>query len=156
MVLLWPFLPRFVEQLGLRTDGGWCNPAAAQRAARLLQCVASGDADPPEFQLPLNKLLCGLPLDDGLLDDAPLTEPEQAECDALLVAVIAQAPILREMSVAGFRASFLLRPGQLSSRDGHWLLRVERLAQDVVVDRMPWSVRFVKLPWMAELMQVEW
>ena len=155
-MLLWPFLPRFVEQLGLRTDGGWRNPAAAQRAARLLQCVASGDADPPEFQLPLNKLLCGLPLDDALLDDAPLTEPEQAECDALLVAVIAQAPILREMSVAGFRGSFLLRPGQLSSRDGHWLLRVERQTYDVVIDRFPWGFAVVRLPWMPTLLQVQW
>ena len=156
LVLLWPFIPRFVEHLGLSVDGGWHSPATAQRAARLLQCVASGDADPPEFQLPLNKLLCGLPLDDALLDDVPLTEPEQAECSALLVAVIAQAPILREMSVAGFRASFLARPGQLSSRDGHWLLRVERQTYDVVIDRFPWGFGIVRLPWMATLLQVQW
>ncbi len=155
-MLLWPFLPRFFLHLGLWADARWAHPAAAERAARLLQCVASGDADPPEFQLPLNKLLCGLPLDDALLDDAPLTEPEQAECGALLQAVIAQAPILREMSVAGFRASFLLRPGQLSSRDGHWLLRVERQTYDVVIDRFPWGLGIVRLPWMPTLLQVQW
>jgi len=72
------------------------------------------------------------------------------------VAAIAQAPILRQMSVAGFRGSFGLREGQLSSRDGHWLLQVERQTFDVVIDRFPWSAALVRLPWMPALLQVQW
>ena len=60
------------------------------------------------------------------------------------------------MSVRGFRGTFLLRKGQLSTRDGVWLLRVERQTYDVVLDRFPWSLNIVKLPWMEALMQVEW
>lgn len=159
LVLLWPFLQRFAERLGLLQAGKpvrWRDGAAAQRAAVLLHCVISGDAVPPEFQLALPKLLCGLPLDEPLALDEPLSDTEQAECDALLVAAIAQAPILRQMSVAGFRGSFGLRPGQLSARDGHWLLRVERQAYDVVIDRFPWSASLVRLPWMPALLQVQW
>ena len=156
LVLLWPFVTRFAERLGLLHDGRWRDAAAAWHAARLLQCVASGDPQPPEFQLPLNKLLCGLPLDAPMDRAEPLGDDEQAECEALLHAVIAQAPVLRAMSVAGFRGSFLLRTGQLGSRDGHWLLRVERQAWDLVLDRFPWSAGLVRLPWMPTLLQVQW
>mgnify|MGYP006992414521 FL=1 len=39
---------------------------------------------------------------------------------------------------------------------GGWLLRVERLSHDVVLDRFPWGASFVKLPWMEEALSVEW
>ena len=69
---------------------------------------------------------------------------------------VQQAPILNEMSIAGFRGSFRLRKGELGARDGNWLLRVERETHDIVLDRFPWSVQVVKLPWMESRMQVEW
>ena len=159
LVLLWPFLQRFADRLGLLQPGKpvrWRDAAAAQRAAVLLHCAISGDAEPPEFQLLLPKLLCGLDLEEPLQLPTPLSADEQAECEALLVAAIAQAPILRQMSVAGFRGSFGLREGQLSSRDGHWLLQVERQTFDVVIDRFPWSAALVRLPWMPALLQVQW
>ena len=100
--------------------------------------------------------MCGLPLDEPLVQDEPLADAELAECESLLVAAIAQAPILRQMSVAGFRGSFGLRPGQLSARDGQALLRVERQTYDVVIARFPWSIGLVRLPWMPALLQVQW
>ena len=44
----------------------------------------------------------------------------------------------------------------LSERDGGWLLRVERETYDVVLDHLPWSAAFIKLPWMDDLLRVEW
>ena len=70
--------------------------------------------------------------------------------------MIAQAPILNNMSIPGFRGSFLLRLGILSLRDGIWLLRVERETYDLVLDRFPWGFEWVKLPWMETPLQVEW
>jgi hypothetical protein len=58
--------------------------------------------------------------------------------------------------VPAFRASFVLRAGQLGVRDDHWLLRVERTAYDLVRDRFPWAVSVVRLPWMNATLQVEW
>lgn len=74
----------------------------------------------------------------------------------LLTAVIERAPILRSMSLAGFRGSFLLRKGVLATRDGAWLSRVEREWYVVVLDRFPWSFGWVKLPWMEAPLRVEW
>jgi hypothetical protein len=44
----------------------------------------------------------------------------------------------------------------LGTRDGAWLLRVERESYDVVLDRFPWPLDWIKLPWMAVALRVEW
>ncbi len=156
LVILWPFLQSFFGRLGLLDEKRFRDEAAAQRAAGLLQYVATADEAPPEYLLPLNKVLCGIALDEVFDFGEPISADEVEECTDLLTAVIAQAPILRQMSIAGFRSTFLLRQGQLSARDGNWLLRVQRETHDIVLDRFPWSVQIVKLPWMTALMQVEW
>lgn len=160
----------------------FASPQRATCAALLLHHLATGDAAPPapdrpvaEHLLPLCKLLCGLApeaplawpalamaadasgdIPDDTLDGPAAWDAAMAESDLLLQAVIAQAPILRAMSVPAFRASFLLRAGQLGVRDDHWLLRVERTAYDMVRDRFPWGVSVLRLPWMNATLQVEW
>ncbi len=156
LVLLWPFLQNFFKHLGLVEEKQFIDEAAMQRGVGLLQYIAGADESPAEPLLPLNKVLCGMAPEAVFDFGAEITEQEMQECNDLLTAVIQQAPILHEMSLAGFRASFLLRKGQLGTRDGHWLLRVERETHDIVLDRFPWGVHIVKLPWMAAMMQVEW
>jgi hypothetical protein len=157
LVLLWPFLGTFFEHLGLVVDGLFRDTMAIHRAIALLHYLTSGDpATPPEYLLPLNKLLCGLDLDQAYIMDIPLTDFELQECEELLDAVIEHASVLNHMSNSGFRGTFLLRQGQLSSRDGAWLLRVERETFDIVLERFPWSVEWVKLSWMNLPLRVEW
>jgi hypothetical protein len=156
LVILWPFLERFFDHAGLLEEKAFRDAAARQRAVGLLHYLASGEAPQAEPPTPLNKVLCGMPLEEVFEFGAPMTEAETEACDELLAAVIGNAPILRRMSSGGFRASFLLRKGQLGTLDGVWLLRVERETHDVVLERFPWSFQIVKLPWMEALMQVEW
>ncbi len=156
LVILWPFLKRFFKGLELLNQKKFHDPAAVQRAVGLLQYLVSEDAAPQEYLLSLNKVLCGMALDEVFDFGPPVTEFEIEQCRHLLTAVIEHAPILRKMSIAGFRNTFLLRKGQLGSRDGLWRLRVERESYDVVLDRFPWSVSWLKLPWMEFPMNVEW
>ena len=44
----------------------------------------------------------------------------------------------------------------LSTRDGAWLLRVERAEYDGLLDRLPWAVSWVKLPWTEVPLAVQW
>ncbi len=157
LVILWPFLAHFFSHLSLLDEERrFKDFAARQRAVGLLQVLATREASPPEYLLPLNKLLCGLAADEVFEFGPPLLESEAQECENLLEAVIAQAPILREMTTDGFRGSFLLRLGILSARDGMGLLRVERQTYDIVLDRFPWSWEWVKLSWMDAPLRVEW
>lgn len=157
LILLWPFLARFFENLGLVKHKAFSDERAPHRAIALLQFLADGNTEPPEYLLPLNKVLCGL-RPDALYEppDEALSEDEQQAALQFLEAVISNAPILHNMSVDGFRNTFLRRTGILSMEDDHWLLHVERETYDVVLERFPWSYQIVKLPWMERPMYVDW
>jgi hypothetical protein len=155
-VLLWPFLGRFFERLGLITENRFQDDTVVQRAVGLLHYLATEETELPEYRLPLAKVLCGMEPEAVFLLEPPLSAEELDECGLLLSAVIEHAPILRNMSIAGFRGTFLLRQGILSQRDGAWLLRVERETYDIVLERFPWSVDWIKLPWMTAPLRVEW
>jgi len=156
LVLLWPFLGHFFAGLGLLVEQQFKDEAARQRAVGLLQHLATGAPAFPEYLLPLNKLLCGVDLTQLFDFGDPLTDGEADEALALLRAVIEHAPILRDMTPAGLQGTFLLRQGVLRISAGAWLLQVERESYDVVLERFPWSWDWVKLPWMAAPLRVEW
>jgi len=156
LAILWPFLGHFFRHLGLMQQDRFKDQEAMQRAVGLLQYLATEDPAPPEYLLPLNKLLCGMEPEEIFAFDPPVLDTEAEECANLLQAAIAQAPILKDMSIPAFRSTFLLRQGILSTRDGAWLLRVERKTFDVVLDRFPWNTDWVKLPWMQTALRVEW
>ena len=156
LVLLWPFLSRFLATLGLVESGQFITPEAAPRAALLLQHLVDGSTESLEASLPLNKLLCGLNLSDPIPYRLDLTETERDESEQLLLAVIQNWSALKNISTDGLRRAFLQRPGLLRRRQDGWLLQVEHQTHDILLDRLPWSIRIVKLPWMLTLLQVEW
>jgi hypothetical protein len=157
LVILWPFLERFFVRTGvLGDDRRFFDEVAQLQAVALVESLATADPAPLEFQLPLAKLLCGRPFESDFVLERPLTAEQLAEADHLLAAVIDRAPVAGELSIASFRAGFLVRPGALGTRDGAWLLQVERRPHDAVLDRFPWSWGWIKLPWMPEPLRVEW
>jgi len=156
LCLLWPYLASFFERLELVQNGRFRNHAAKQCAVSLLHYLVAEDTDPPEYFLPFNKLLCAMAIDDVFELETPLTSAQIEACDELLAAVIDNAPVLNQLSLNGFRGSFLLREGSLSAGEGCWLLRVERKTYDLVLERFPWSWQWFKLPWMEHPFRVEW
>lgn len=156
LCLLWPFLGAFFERLALVQNGRFPSQAAKQCAVSLLHYLSTGELNPPEYLLPFNKLLCAMAIDEVFDLAEPPTDAQIDACDELLGAVIANAPILNDMSVNGFRGSFLLRRGSLGASDGCWRVRVERETYDVVLERFPWSWQWFKLPWMEYPLRVEW
>ena len=84
LVLLWPFLDRFFERLGLITENHFQDAAAVQRAVGLLHYLATEETDPPEYRLPLAKVLCGMEPEAVFLLEPPLSAEEMSECALLL------------------------------------------------------------------------
>jgi hypothetical protein len=156
--LLWPFLSRFFGRHGLLNDKQtrFASVAAQQRAVLLLHHLATGERDPAEFSLMLPKVLCGMPPFDPCEIIEPVTDAEDAEAGQLLDAAIAHAASLGTISHAGLRETFLMRNGLLATRDGAWLLRLERRSADVLLARIPWTLQWLRLPWMQAAMRVEW
>jgi hypothetical protein len=109
-----------------------------------------------EYQTPLLKIICGLLPDTPLLHVEELLKATTDECLGLLEAVIAHAPVFGELSIDGFRGSYLIRPGLLTIRDGHWLVQVERRGYDILLNKIPWSFNLMKLPWLNRFIVSEW
>lgn len=154
LVILHPFLTRLFEALGVALENRFIYPG---KALGLLNYLVTGQNSAPEFELTLPKLLCGLPLFSPVKNENGITESESAEADGLLKAVINHWSVLGNTSVDGLRESFLQRPGVLTQKeDGDWLLQVEARSFDILLGQLPWSISMVQLPWMEQVLWVEW
>lgn len=156
LVILWVFFSPFFKQLGWLEDKRFKRRALQHRAVWMLQHLVDAQDAPPEYLLPLNKLLCGIPLDEVLEPQAPLDEKEQIHCRELLEAVIAHATVLGSISVEGFQQTFLQREGVLSHKKNMWALQVQKETFDILLSRLEWDYHIVKLPWMNLPIYVEW
>jgi hypothetical protein len=156
IVMLGPFLPDCFAAAGLiDADGRFETPEARHRAVALIDYLATADREPPEWRLGLAKLLGGLPI-DTILATGPLDDVEAEAADALLAAMLADLPMLGQLTVDGFRSAWLNRPGLLTVEHGEWVLRIERRAWDVLLERLEWSIGWLQLPWQPEGIRVEW
>lgn len=156
LVLLWPYLPRLFDNLGLLAGDTFASTEAAGKAVHVLQYAVTSASASPEHLLPLNKILCGIPWNMPVEMDGRLTEGNKAEIESLLESVIQNWGALKNTSPDGFRNTFLVRNGKLMPEDNSWHLLVKRTGFDVLLDKLPWSIGLVKLPWMPGPIHVQW
>lgn len=161
LVLLSPYLPTLFKRLKLlsENEGGKAavtGEEAPSRAVHLLQYLVDGRLDAPEPALPLNKLLCGLPIAHPVARDIMIEAEERELLDGLLTAAISSWPIIKNSSIAALRETFLQREGRLLRTDSGWQLTVQRKALDVLVDQIPWTFSMIYHRWMAEPVHVTW
>ena len=155
-VLLHAFLPTFLERVGLVQEGIFVADTARIRAVQLLQYVATGLPDNPEYELVIAKLLCALPLEEPVGREFEPTAAEAEEADGLLDACLAQWQVLQNTSRDGLRTNFLNRNGMLYRQNGQLRLEVEKMAFDMLLDHLPWNISLVLLPWMPGMLHVNW
>jgi hypothetical protein len=153
IVLLHPFLPQLFEAVGIAADGKLLQP---ERAMCLMHFLATGQRFAPEYDLLLAKRLCNLPLEAPVGARIELTAAEEEEAEALLAAVIRHWDALGDTSADGLRGTFLVRPGKLSRRWEQDVLQVEMQSFDILLDRLPWGIGVIQLPWMGQPLWVEW
>ena len=157
LVLVWPFLDRFLQRTGLLAEGArFVDEDCRAQAVTLLDALVTATHEPFEPRLPLAKLLCGWPPHRPLPPAAPPSPEHLAEGETMLRALLDHAAVLRDLSPAELRPAFLQRRGALTVLHGSWLLRVERRAQDDALARLPWSLGWIRRPWMPHLLRVEW
>ena len=155
-VLLAQFLRPFFQKLNLLDGVSWKDKASQYKGVQLIRFLCTGEQYTPEYSLVLEKLLCGIPVEEPVPLDAALQQEELDEALVLLQAIIEHWQALRNTSVEGLRNSFLVRDGSLSRNDGHWLLQVERKTMDVLLEKLPWGYTTITLPWNNYLIYVEW
>jgi hypothetical protein len=156
LILLHPFLTTFFSRCDLMEGGRFRDAAARQQAVFLLYYLATGEKEGPEYEMLFPKLFCGCALDESLPSRLELPETFYAEADELLQMVLQRWEKLKNTSVNGLREGFLRRMGKLVNRQNRLVLVVEVSAIDVLLDYLPWNLSLVKLPWLKELLYIEW
>ena len=156
LCILAPFLPAFFNRLGFTENGKFKSKSLAYRALYLLQYLVNNRQRNYEYALQLNKLLCGLKIQEPISAYKRLTMLERNEAADLSASVISHWKALKSTSQKGFQLSFLQRKGILTERENLWTLQVEKNSYDLLLDSIPWSFNIIKLPWMNKMIQVEW
>ena len=129
---------------------------ARHRAIHLIQYLATKTQGLPEYELLLAKFLCGLPFDLPIQRKVKLKKKEQKAAEELLAAALKHWGALGTSSPDGLREGFLQRAGKLEKRPNGWYLTIEKKTLDILLSQLPWALSMVKLPWMEEVLRVEW
>lgn len=155
IILLSPFLLPLFEGTGLVIDKSFVDTQARHQAVYLMEYLVWEENQHVEYDLALEKCLCGFPTEEPLISYSP-TDEQKGECNTLLKAVIDHWKALKSTSPDGLREAFLQREGRLEPNRSPPRLRVNPLPQDMLLQRLPWSYSIIKLPWMDQRLHVEW
>ena len=157
LVLIYPFLPTFLERVGLVKKKQFVDESGRQRAVHLLQFLVNDSQESPEEELMLNKILCGLESETPVIPGIEINKREEKEAANLLQNVVVRWTALKNSSPESVQKTFMQRDGILR-REGHsgWKIIVERESVDVLLQKLPWGLSAFKLPWMSTLVNVEW
>jgi hypothetical protein len=155
MILAHPFLPQLLASTGC-LEHKQVLPEKQQKAVQLLHYLTTGGETDREFNLTFEKYLCGLPLETPLTQLSEIGSADKQECDEVLRSMVSFWPALKNTSPDGLRQMFFHRNGKLDLHKSPHKLYIERKAQDVLLDKLQWNISIVKLPWMDDLLFVEW
>lgn len=158
IIILHPFLKNIFTSLGLMEKDEFKDDFCSQKAVHLLQYLGYHEKEAPEYVQQLNKILCGLNDSEHIDRLIQLSEFEIKEADDLLKAVITHWTILKNTSAEALQQTFFQRSGKLTFNeiDNYWKLQVEKSAVDILMDKIPWGISYIQLPWMKYALVTEW
>ena len=156
LVLLHPFLERCFKRCSLLGDKLFRDEDAQAAAIYLLYYLATGKDSPSEHELVFHKYLCGMEPELPLPAKIHLSQPMLNEADDLIRSAIDHWKALKRTSPQGLREGFLDRKGKLILDDFQHHLIIEGKAIDVLLSKLPWGYGVVKLPWLKQLLIVDW
>lgn len=156
LVFLHPFLSLLFENAGYIHNKAWTSLQHKQRALAITQFMIAGSDEFPEFDLALNKILIGYPMENTLPADIRLSRFEKQEATDVLKSMIRHWRALKNTSLESLQSSFLRREGKLLLAESGWRLQIEHKTTDILLTRMPWSFSIIKTPWMDLKLSVEW
>ncbi|KAF2507510.1 hypothetical protein E0W72_11570 [Flavobacterium arcticum] len=156
VVLLNSYIPMLFERLALTTNKKFIDNTKQEEAVHYIQYLATGLSKTEEQFLPLNKILCGLAINEPVPDGITILDNNKDIITGLLKAAIGYWPTIGETSINGFRGNWLVRDGLLYEQEEFWELTIEKRAYDILIHKSPFSFSIIKFPWMKKPLHVNW
>lgn len=155
LVLFHPFLDTYFSRTGLMENNIFIDDECRNRAALLLQYLATGTTACEEHELVLNKILCNVPLNEAIPVSFTVSEIEMNVTRELLEVIIERWEKMKNTSPDGFRHSFIMREGVMNFKEDYWTLKVEQRGYDILLQTLSWAFGYIKMSWMQHNLIVE-
>lgn len=156
LVLLQGFINPYFQRVGLLDDNQFKGEQQQLDAVHFLQFLATNQQETEEHHLVLNKIICGLNVDQPIDAGISITDVNKETAEGLLNAVINYWTAIGQSSIDGFRGNWLIREGLLNETEEQWELIVQRRAYDLLLNQAPFSYNIIKSPWMTKPLYVNW
>ncbi|TDO96702.1 contractile injection system tape measure protein [Marinomonas balearica] len=166
LLILWPFLSTLFKRMDLLMPSAeetskntlqFTSAEAQDKAYALLRGLL-GEQEECEGYSGVANLLVGYEMDTVVEAPLTLTEDDEAQLTGLLTAAISQWDVLKNMPIASFQSLFLRRECIVSTSETGALITVEKHTLDVLMQKMPWGVGMITLPWLDDgfVISVDW
>lgn len=156
VVILHPFLERLFGLVGWTKDGNWLDFISLQKGVLSLHYLVYGDQEIDENQLVLNKILCGVELDEVINTQLELSIFEKEKCLDLLQAVLEHWHIIKDSSKEALQETFLQRDGKLQIQNSGFELWIKDHGADILLQHLPWGIGMIKTRWMEHYLISNW
>lgn len=156
IILCHPFLPELFKRCGCINENSFVSPEMQQYAIHLLHFLGSGKEHDMEYNLGFEKFLCGIQQNTPIDRTIILQDVHKEECQNVIISMIGNWTALKNTSSDGLRSSFFMREGKLDLMKSPVRLYIERQTVDILLDRLPWNYSIVKIPWLSDILYVEW
>jgi hypothetical protein len=156
LVIAWPYLNTLFDKCGYLEGNKFKDIESRDRAVMLSQYLVVGTDAILEEDLPLNKLLLGIPLIEFVDTSLSLTDFEKSMTESLLQGIIANWTTLGNTSIQGLRETFLNREGALVKKEMDYKLKVKTETFDVLIPTIPWNISMIQTSFMNFRLLVEW
>ncbi|MCA6221400.1 contractile injection system tape measure protein [Photorhabdus antumapuensis] len=155
ILILWPMLPALFNHLDLLEEKKFIHLQAQFRAVDFLDYLILGDEERQIERKSLNKVLCGLMIDEET-HSIPVEPEKQLIIEQWLDAIIIQLPGWKKLSRNDARQLFLQRPGELLIGEQEIKITLQHQPFDLLLADWPWPLNIIKLPWLNRPLQVDW
>jgi hypothetical protein len=156
LALINNYLPALFDRLKILKDNQFRTTTAQMQAVHYLQFIVTGSDEITEASLPLNNMLCGLPVTQPVPHGIVTSDEQKKLIESMLKSVINHWPALGNCSVAALRENWLMRNGQLSEHEDEGHLAVEKKPLDVLLSEAPFSFSLIRHSWMEKPVHVKW
>lgn len=157
IVLINNYMKELFNRLGLLKDEQFISNLHQQKGIIALHYFVTGtDKINMQNDILINKILCGLPMEDYMEFDCILNDNEKSIIDGLISAIINHWNAIKTSTIDGFRGNWLIREGILSKQQDKLSLSIEKKVYDILLNQSPFSFSVIRFPWMSETLYVNW
>lgn len=156
LVLLNSYNVMLFQRLHLLENNQFVSESEYVKAVSYLQYLATGISQEDESLLSLNKILCGIGVQDSIGNSVEISDQDKVVIDNLIESAINYWPAIGVSTISEFQGNWLMRNGILMETEDRWELSIEKKVYDVLLNTSPFSFSIIKLPWMPKPLHVKW